>query len=266
MQAMSENFGMKLNADYYPAQPGATDLIIIHGLFGSAGNFRGLAKSYSEFFNVHCLDLRNHGASPHADEVSYALMASDIIEFLDDNHIDTAHIMGHSMGGKTAMQLAFNYPERINKLVIADIAPVQYPHHHQNVFTGLNSVDFSQAKTRGDVELDLKKHIDDAGVRSFLLTNLVRQDGGLFKWRINVPALIANYNEISAAPKGTGYQGDTLFIRGANSNYVDDLYVAKILELFPKAHIETMDDCGHWLHAEKPADFSRILLDFTRQE
>lgn len=262
---MPENFAMKLNADYYPAQPDEAALIIIHGLFGSAGNFRSLAKPYSEFFNVHCLDLRNHGASPHADDISYALMASDVIEFMNDNHIDAANIMGHSMGGKVAMQLAFDYPERINKLLIADIAPVQYPHHHQNVFAGLTSIDFSQAKTRGDVELGLKKHIDDAGVRSFLLTNLVRQDTGLFKWRINVPALINNYPEISAAPKGSGYLGETLFIRGANSDYIHDQHVASTLELFPNARIETINDCGHWLHAEKPAEFSRILLDFVRQ-
>ncbi len=187
---------MKLNAESYDSKPGASNLVIIHGLFGSASNFRSLAKKYAAFYNVHCLDLRNHGGSPHSDDVTYPLMAADVADFMDDHNIDSAHVLGHSMGGKTAMQLAIAHPKRIKRLVIADIAPVEYPQHHVTIFAGLNSVNFSQVKTRGEVEEGLKNYVEDAGIRSFLMTNLVRKEDGEFKWRVNTTALMNNYDNI----------------------------------------------------------------------
>jgi len=254
---------MKLNFDTYGETTNASSLIILHGLYGSASNFRGLAKFYASEYQVYCLDLRNHGASPHSDEMSYPLMADDVLEFMDDQNIDKAHILGHSMGGKTAMQFALSYPDRVDKLVIGDIAPVVYPHHHETIFEGLNAIALDQITSRGQAEQVLKDYVDEAGVRLFLLTNLVRTDDG-FKWRINIPALINNYDHIAAAPEGISYEGITLFIRGEKSEYVEEQYVPETLEFFPNAKIETIDDCGHWLHSEKPQEFSKILLDFLK--
>lgn len=254
---------MKLNFDQYGEDPTKKSLIILHGLYGSASNFRGLARVYAKDFNVYCLDLRNHGASPHSDEITYSLMAADVEEFMDDQGLDTAHILGHSMGGKTSMQFALNHPERVDKLVLADIAPVKYPHHHETIFDGLLSLPLDQIKSRGEADKILKEYVDEAAVRMFLLSNLERTDDG-FKWRLNLPALIREYDHIAAAPEGISYEGETLFIRGANSDYIADEYVPETLEIFPGAKIETIDDCGHWLHSEKPKEFSEILLNFLK--
>ncbi len=253
---------MKLNFDQYGEDATKDPLIIIHGLYGSAANFRGLAKIYSKYFNVYCLDLRNHGNSPHSDDMSYSAMADDVAEFMDDQGLATAHILGHSMGGKTAMQLALHHPERIDKLVLGDIAPVLYPHHHEKIFEGLLKIPLDQISSRGEADKILSRYVDEAGVRMFLLTNLVRGDDRSFKWRINLDVLIREYDHIAAAPDGISYDGETLFIRGDLSDYVADEYVPEIMEIFPNARIETIDDCGHWLHSEKPEEFSEILLKF----
>ncbi|MDG1727836.1 MAG: alpha/beta fold hydrolase [Emcibacteraceae bacterium] len=256
---------MKINFDQYGEDANKKPLIIIHGLYGSAANFRGLAKIYANDFIVFCIDLRNHGNSPHSDEITYSLMAEDVIEFMDNQGIKKAHILGHSMGGKTAMQLALNHPERVDKLVIGDIAPVEYPHHHKTIFEGLLAIPVANVESRGEAEQILKHYVEEPGVRLFLLTNLLRtDDGNGFKWRINLPALIGEYKNIQAAPDGISYDGETLFIRGANSEYVADEYVPETLEFFPNASIETIDDCGHWLHSEKPKEFSEILLKFLK--
>lgn len=255
---------MKLNFDQYGEDAKKDPLIIIHGLYGSAANFRGLAKFYANDFNVYCVDLRNHGNSPHSDDITYSLMAEDIVEFMDDQGLDRAHILGHSMGGKTAMQLALSHPERIDKLVIGDIAPVEYPHHHEKIFEGLVALPLDEISSRGDADKRLAEFVPEAGVRAFLLTNLKRDDEDNFMWRINLPALISEYDNISAAPEGISYDGETLFIRGANSDYISDEYVPETMEIFPNARIETIDDCGHWLHSEKPQEFSKILLDFLK--
>ncbi len=255
---------MKLNFDQYGDNPSKKPLIIIHGLYGSAANFRGLAKIYAADFNVYCIDLRNHGNSPHSDEITYSLMAGDVIEFMDDQGIDLAHLLGHSMGGKTAMQMALDHPMRIDKLVLGDIAPVLYPHHHEKIFEGLLKIPLDQIKSRGEADQILSEYVKEAGVRLFLLTNLKRNDDGVFEWRINLSGLIREYDNIAAAPDGISYDGETLFIRGENSDYLADEYVPVTLEMFPNARIETIEDCGHWLHSEKPKEFSEILLRFLK--
>jgi esterase len=255
---------MKLNFDQYGDNPSKKPLIIIHGLYGSAANFRGLAKIYAADFNVYCIDLRNHGNSPHSDEITYSLMAGDVIEFMDDQGIDLAHLLGHSMGGKTAMQMALDHPMRIDKLVLGDIAPVLYPHHHEKIFEGLLKIPLDQIKSRGEADQILSEYVKEAGVRLFLLTNLKRNDDGVFEWRINLSGLIREYDNIAAAPDGISYDGETLFIRGENSDYLADEYVPETLEMFPNARIETIEDCGHWLHSEKPKEFSEILLRFLK--
>jgi len=192
------------------------------------------------------------------------LMAGDVIEFMDDQGIDLAHLLGHSMGGKTAMQMALDHPMRIDKLVLGDIAPVLYPHHHEKIFEGLLKIPLDQIKSRGEADQILSEYVKEAGVRLFLLTNLKRNDDGVFEWRINLSGLIREYDNIAAAPDGISYDGETLFIRGENSDYLADEYVPETLEMFPNARIETIEDCGHWLHSEKPKEFSEILLRFLK--
>ena len=237
-------------------------LIIIHGLFGSASNFRGLARRYSAHYKTYCLDLRNHGLSFHDDDISYEAMASDVIGFMDKENISKAHIMGHSMGGKVAMQVALNYPKYVDKLIIGDIAPTAYPPNHQNIFDGLNAINLDEIKTRSAAEIILKDYVEDAGVRIFLLTNLVRNKDQSFRWRINLAALEVNYEEVAAAPKGKPFLGKTLFIRGELSAYVPDAFKKQIAQSFPNYTLETLSGVGHWLHAEKPIEYSKLVTDF----
>lgn len=254
---------MKLHFDKYGSGP---VLIILHGLFGSANNFRGLARRYGEHFETYCLDLRNHGASPHDDVMSYPVMAQDVVDFMEGQGIDKAFVLGHSMGGKVAMQLALNALERVEKLIIGDIAPVRYPSHHSAIFTGLKAIDLCAISSRGEAEEILKDYVKEKGVRLFLLTNLARKAEGGFEWRINIKVLEEEYDHIAVAVSGQPYNGPTLFIRGALSDYVKDTDFETIRALFPAADIQTLADTGHWLHAEKPEEFSALLFDFLKED
>ncbi len=253
---------MRLN--YYSVGTGP-NLIILHGLFGSASNFRTLAKLYGAHFTVYCLDLRNHGASPHDDDVSFDAMASDIIEFMDDHKLKNSALMGHSLGGKVAMQVALNFPERISCLIAGDIAPVEYPHHHDRIFEGMNEVSRRAVSSRKEAEQILADFVEMPEVRLFLLTNLVRDQDKSFVWRINVKGLECGYEDITKIPNGTPYQGPSLFIRGDLSDYVKEEYFPAIYDLFPKAEIATLAGTGHWLHAEKPKEYAAITLKFLKK-
>lgn len=237
-------------------------LIIIHGLFGTLLNWSGQTKALAEHFTVYAVDLRNHGRSPHTDDISYPLMANDIIELMDQQGLTSAHILGHSMGGKVAMQVAMNNPERVDKLVIVDIAPIQYPNHHGDVFKGLNAVDLQQLKSRSDADKQLSQHIPELAVRQFLLTNLYRNEEKQFAWRMNLAALEAGYDNISAAPNGTTFDKSVLFIKGENSDYITPEYREPILTLFPKADYRMIQNSGHWPHAEKAAIFTKLVLNY----
>lgn len=254
---------MKLNFDQIGCGP---SLIILHGLFGSASNFRTLAKQFGEHYTVYCLDLRNHGSSPHDDDVSFDAMASDIIEFMDREGIDDTVLMGHSLGGKVAMQVALNHPHRISKLIAGDIAPVEYPHHHDRIFDGLNEVTRRSPASRKEAEQILVDYVEIPEVRLFLLTNLTRAEDGSLQWRINVDGLVNGYEHIAKKPWGTPFTGPSLFIRGALSDYVCQEYFPAIYELFPTAEITTLDGTGHWLHAEKPKEYTEIVLKFLNRE
>lgn len=254
---------MKLHFDKYGSGP---VLIILHGLFGSASNFRGLARRYGEQFETYCLDLRNHGASPHDEVMSYPAMCQDIVDFMDDQAIDKAFVMGHSMGGKVAMQVALSAPERVDRLIVGDIAPVRYPPHHSRIFEGLNAIGLSSISSRGEAEEILKDYVEEKGVRLFLLTNLARKPEGGFEWRININALEGDYDHIAAAVTGEPFEGPSLFIRGALSDYIRDEHFEVIRNLFPAADIKTIPGTGHWLHAEKPEEFSALLFDFLKED
>lgn len=237
-------------------------LIIMHGLFGTYENWGTQIKALSEHFQVIAVDMRNHGRSDHEPVMDYPAMAADIVELMDDLGLESANILGHSMGGKAAMQLALNHPDRIRKLIVVDIAPVEYKPHHDDVFTGLYSVQLDQLKSRGDADKQLSAHVDELGVRAFLLKNLYRDENKQFRWRMNLDVLRNQYAHIGAAPSGTPFQGKTLFIKGENSHYLLPKHRDQVLTLFPNTSYKLMQGAGHWPHAEKPSIFGKIVLGF----
>ena len=258
---------MKLNFKQYSTD--GEPLLILHGLFGSLQNWAWHSKKFAEHFAVTALDMRNHGASPHDDGMNYQLMAQDVLEFMDDHHVECAHVLGHSMGGKVAMQLALMAPERINRLVIADVAPVHYGGErgeHDEIFEGLCAIDLDTLGSRADADTQLATYVSDEVVRQFLLSNLVRADSAGFRWRINLPVLKESYPELRQAPLADKpYSGEVLFVRGDLSDYILPSHRDEVLRLFPKANVKTITQTGHWLHAEKPETFNRIVSDFLRE-
>jgi len=241
-------------------------LLILHGLLGSLNNWAWHSRKLAEHFTVYGLDLRNHGASPHDDAMSYALMAQDVVEFMDDHNLRAVHVLGHSMGGKVAMQLAMDHPERVKRLVVADIAPVQYGGErgeHDEIFEGLCALDIDTLTSRTEAGKQLAPWVEDEVVRQFLLSNLARDDDGGYSWRINLPVLRDSYPAMRDKPSGEGvFDGDVLFIRGDLSDYITESHREETLRHFPKASIKTLMQAGHWLHAEKPESFNRLVLDF----
>ncbi|MBC52339.1 MAG: alpha/beta hydrolase [Gammaproteobacteria bacterium] len=255
---------MKLNFRQYGES--GEPLLILHGLFGSLSNWAWHSRKLSGHFTVYGLDLRNHGGSPHDDAMSYPLMAQDVADFMDDQGIESAHVLGHSMGGKVAMQLAMDHPERIKRLVIADIAPVQYGGErgeHDEIFDGMCALDVASLTSRTDADKQLAGWVEDEVVRQFLLSNLVRDDHGRYSWRINLPALRDSYPALRDKPAGDGvFDRDVLFIRGDLSDYINESQRDETLRHFPRASIKTLMQAGHWLHAEKPETFNRLVFDF----
>ncbi len=232
-------------------------LVILHGLLGSSSNWRSIARRLAERHRVFALDLRNHGDSPHVDHMSYPAMADDVRAFLASHDIDSATIIGHSMGGKAAMRLALDHPGRVDRLVVVDIAPSVSEQDHVPVLDAMSSLDTTRVKRRADAEHMLEAAIPDAGMRQFVLQNLTSSADG-FRWRVNLdairnslPALLDFPLDADEAP----FTGATLFVRGALSNYVSDSDLPVIRRLFPRAEIVTIEGAGHWLHAEQPARF-----------
>ncbi len=238
-------------------------LIILHGLFGSLDNWLTLAKEFAEFRKVYLVDQRNHGQSPHDQEFSYEVMAKDLHEFIQEHGIHEAAILGHSMGGKTAMTYAVTYDDDWEKLIVVDIAPKVYPIHHQGIIDALKKLDLTTITTRGDAEEQLSKDIEDFGQRQFLLKNLKRDPEGGFSWKMNLSVIEENLEVIGqglAPQKAT--EKATLFIRGANSHYVKDEDIILINQHFPNARLETIKGAGHWVHAEKPQELFEMVRDF----
>jgi esterase len=241
-------------------------LIILHGLLGSLDNWHTLSTAFGKRFRVIAVDQRNHGRSPHSDEMTYKAMAADLVELLDRLALPSAFVLGHSMGGKTAMQLALDSPDRVDKLIVVDIAPRAYPHLHDVIFEALSYVDLSQMQSRQHVDNALAARIPDTAVRQFLLKNLARTDSGGFRWKVNVPVLQNSYGEIareidSAKP----FTKPALFVQSSRSSYVRESDSADIHRIFPKATIESVD-AGHWIHAEAPERFSELVLNFLVSE
>ncbi|WP_163380723.1 alpha/beta fold hydrolase [Cyclobacterium sp. SYSU L10401] len=227
-------------------------LIILHGLFGSADNWMGIAKSLEENYTLYLIDLRNHGDSPHSDEWNYQAMAEDLRELLDAEGLDSVYLLGHSMGGKAAMKLALLYPDRVDKLIVADIAPRPYPVHHQHILEALNAVDLDSTDSRKAAEAQLAEYIDEKGIRQFLLKNLTRKEGK-FAWKINLPVITEKIENVGEAIESEKpFEKPVLFMGGANSDYIKSSDKDAIENLFPDNRIIHLKDAGHWLHAEQP--------------
>lgn len=240
-----------------------TAVVVLHGLFGSCANFTSLAKSLDPYFRVLRMDLRNHGKSFHSDTINYPLMAADVLRTLDTLGIDQCILLGHSMGGKVAMQIAAVAPMRVSALIVVDIAPKVYPiSTHNDVLQALSQLPVTELKSRAEADALLAKQLDDTMLRQFLLTNLQRAETG-FQWRINLAAIISGYGAIAAAPElPLCYNRPTLFVCGALSNYVVDSDWALISKHFTDAQRVIIAGAGHWLHAEAPALFWRELATF----
>jgi pimeloyl-ACP methyl ester carboxylesterase len=239
-------------------------VVILHGLFGTLDNWQTVGRQIAEQYMVYLLDQRNHGRSPHTEEITYPLMAEDLHHFLESQWMFKAHIIGHSMGGKTAMQFALQYPGMVDKLIVVDIAPKAYQGGHQAIFEALFALDPATVSDRKEAEAILSQHISERGVRQFLLKNLSRQKGNNgYQWKMNLPTIHQHYADILKAPEAsTPFTGETLFIRGGQSDYIQDEDRAAILKWFPNARIETVEQAGHWVHAEAPEALLRLVLEF----
>lgn len=238
-----------------------TPVVILHGLLGSLDNWQTFARKLSTRFKVFTVDLRNHGRSPHSDEHSYPAMVSDLEEFFTEHHIQQAHLIGHSMGGKVAMQFAVTHPEKALKLIVVDIAPKEYNGGHEVIFDALTSIDLAQITKRDEADALLARQIDDFAVRQFLLKNLDRTDDGGFAWKMNLPALIKNYGKINQAihPEHP-VAVSTYVIRGGRSGYVQDADRMRFQHIFPHTEFITISRAGHWVHAEAPEEFYTAVL------
>lgn len=250
---------MQLN---YEQQGNGDPVILIHGLFGDLDNLKSISRSLSENYTVVNLDVRNHGQSPHCDDMSYEAMANDVIAIADKEGFDTFHLLGHSMGGKIAMEIALRHPRRVRSLIVADIAPVAYDARHSDIIDALSKIDVDSLEGRQQADDALAETIDTKGVRQFLLKNL-RKDNDKWFWRFNLKGLQDNYASLIGAPTSAGqYTGPVLFIRGENSDYVTEAHRDEIAQRFPRARPHTIEGTGHWLHAEKPEEFNQQVSDF----
>lgn len=251
---------------YSKIEGSGTPLLILHGFLGMLDNWKTIGGQLAqEGFEVHLLDLRNHGRSIQSLEFNYELMAQDVYDYSDGHKLKNINLLGHSMGGKTAMLFAAKYPEMVNKLIIADIGPKFYPQHHQTILEGLNAVNFSVKPSRSDVESILEDYITDFGTRQFLMKSLYWQEPGQLAFRFNLAAFNQKMDEIGVAlPQGMVFQKPTLFIRGGNSNYILDSDFENIKKHFPQAIFETIPNAGHWLHAENPALFFDLTMAFFK--
>ncbi len=240
-------------------------LVILHGLLGSSGNWHTLARSvFCRYFTVYTIDQRNHGRSPHADRIDYPIMAADLLSFFEDHAIEKGRLIGHSMGGKTAMEFALSHPERVDRLLVVDIAPKEYPPSHQSIIEALRDVDLSGISSRADVDHVLADRIPAPPIRRFLLKNLsYSTTKNRYEWELNLDAIHESYSLLNAPiENGRTFEGPTLFVRGAESDYVVDADEKAIKKLFPKAEFKTIEKAGHWVHADQPEDFAEAAVDF----
>lgn len=242
---------------------GKPPLIILHGLLGSSRNWQTAGRDLSDRWHVFALDLRNHGQSPHAEEMSYAAMGDDVLAWMDANGIERATVAGHSMGGKTAMRLACHRPERVERLIVVDIAPKDYRWvAHRAEFAAMNELDLAHLHSRAEAELKFEARVDDWAMRKFLTTNLAQDAEGRWRWQVNLPVLTRALPELeqNSLAAGDRFPGPTLFVTGGKSYYVQTPDEALIREHFPAARIEVIADSAHNPHMETRTEFVRLVL------
>ena len=243
-------------------------VLLIHGLFGNLDNLKNLGSVLEQHHQVIRVDVPNHGLSEHWDQMDYPQLADAMIDVLDELHLTQAHVVGHSMGGKIAMAMALLHPERVISLVVADIAPVAYSPRHQIVFAGLTSLELNANTTRKSALVHLTSAGIDEPTSQFLLKNLQRTDSG-FEWKMNLTGLIESYDRIIGwtlpLTDDNRFDKPALFIRGGESNYVTAEHRDEIMRQFPHASAKTLNGTGHWLHAQKPEIFNRIVSEFIEQ-
>jgi pimeloyl-ACP methyl ester carboxylesterase len=238
-------------------------LLILHGLFGSLQNWQTISRRLSAHFQVFAVDQRNHGASPHDSEMNYRVMAEDVLGFLDSQRLQRASLLGHSMGGKTAMMFSLLYPQRVDKLICADIAPRAYPPHHSQILEALIALNPSAFRNRADIEAALTPAIPEKATRQFLLKNLAHDPNGGFSWKLNLHGIDENYSHLNEAmPPDRSCDKPALFLRGQASDYILDSDWPLIQQLFPRARLITIPAAGHWLHADAPEPFLQAVLEF----
>lgn len=243
----------------------AQHLLIFHGLFGQSDNWATLSKQFAENYTVHAIDLRNHGRSFHSEDMSFEAMTDDLLQYLNHYNIEKSDLIGHSLGGRVVIEFSYKHPERVNKLIVADMAPKAYPPHHQGILKALNSVDFNLVEKRSDVEDVLKQYIPDMGTRQFLLKNVYHADENKYAFRFNLKTLTESYNQMVGGDLTNGiFEGETLFLKGEKSNYILPEDEEMILQHFPKAKIETISNAGHWIHAENPSEFFQKSMAFLK--
>jgi pimeloyl-ACP methyl ester carboxylesterase len=238
-------------------------VILLHGLFGSSDNWHFIALKLAEHFQVFALDQRNHGQSPHHAEMNYPLMADDVNKFMTARGLESASVIGHSMGGKTAMQFALQFPQRVEKLVVSDMSPRAYAPAHHKIFAALLSLDLTRFQTRQQIEDALAAEIPELVLRRFLLKNLGRNPAGEFFWKINLRGIAESYLHLRApVSHPEPFAGPALFIRAGKSNYLKAEDEPLIRELFSQSQIQTIAEAGHWVHADQPEEFLRRLMAF----
>jgi pimeloyl-ACP methyl ester carboxylesterase len=244
-------------------------VVILHGLFGSLANWRSVARSLSDRFTVYSVDLRNHGRSPWDPVHTYSAMTCDLAGLLDEEGIATANVIGHSMGGKVAMNFALTYPDRVERLVVVDIGPERHDEQGElhSILHAMLAIDLDRIADRDDAESALRVGVEDPSVRSFLLMNLRRRENGSgFRWRPNLRALEENWSSLAAGVTGTvPWRGETLFIRGGRSDYLRPESEARISRLFPQAEIVSIDGAGHWVQADAPDAFVEVVSRFLER-
>lgn len=252
----------QLNYQITENKDATNTVILVHGLFGNLDNLSMIRRELSQHYQIVSVDLPDHGLSPRTSKFSFSEYATYFAELIDSLNIQGAFFIGHSLGGKIGMKLALDYPEKISKLVVGDIAPVTYPRRHDNVISGLSNVDLASIKTRKDAEEAMSKFIVDAGTKQFLLKSLGKDENN-WTWRFNLPLLIRDYEELIQGFDNTNNsQIPVLFLKGANSDYILAEHRPRIIDLFPNSEAKIIQGAGHWLHAEKPAAFARLCERF----
>jgi pimeloyl-ACP methyl ester carboxylesterase len=241
-----------------------TPFLILHGFLGMSDNWKSHGKKFAaQGYQMHLIDQRNHGRSFHDPVFNYQAMAQDLLLYCEYHKLDQVVLLGHSMGGKTAMEFAVKHPDRVSKLVIADIAPRHYDEHHQDILNALGALDFTVINSRAEADQVLAKYIKDQGLRLFLLKNLYWIQKKQLALRVNLPVVTKQYAQVGKALAAAAvFNKKTLFVRGENSGYITSFDETSIQKQFSNSQIKTVLNAGHWLHAENPQQFHQIVVDF----